>query len=591
MSFHPHDVRRRAFAAALLVILPLVLLGAAFFRTQVLEHDQFALRSETNRLRPIPLPAPRAAIYDRHGRIIAESVPGYTVSLIAKNADSLRTTLDRLAESIDLDQRQIEATMRRYAAMPSRPALVLADARFDLVSVLEELRADFPGLIIQASPRRYYPEGEAVSAFVGYTGEIGERELAQPEYADYKAGQQIGKDGLERSYEERLRGREGTRYVEVDARNRIVREQGARTERPPETPQALMTNIDLNLQKYAASLFGDSLQGGIVVMDPHTGGVLALHSAPGYDPNRFIGGVSHSYYDSLNTDPRKPLYNKALKGRYEPASTFKLATAAIGLELGLVDMGTRMPQPCYGSYVVGGRAFKCWKSTGHGNVTLQQAIAGSCNVYFYQLGLRIGLRRLLAGGVTLNLTERSGIDLYGENRPNFPEAFAYFDRKFGEGRWVASGITANLSIGQGENLQTITSMARFYSALATDGHAATPTVAQRQPRRERVLNLDDAQLAGLRDAMLDVVSSRGTAGSAALQGIQIAGKTGTAQNSQGADHAWFVGFAPAEHPTMVVAVMVEFGLSGGVAARLASKVIGYHLQAPTAPIPITDEPE
>ncbi len=591
MSFHPHDVRRRAFAAAVLVLLPLILLGAAFFRTQVLEHEQFAVQSETNRLRPIPLPAPRAAIYDRHGRIIAESVPGYSVSLIAKNADSLRATLGRLAESIELDERQIEATVRRYTAMPSRPALVLADAQFDLVSVLEELRTDFPGLIIQASPKRYYPAGEAVSAFVGYTGEIAERELAQDEYADYKAGQQIGKDGLERTYENRLRGREGTRYVEVDARNRIVREQGARTEQPPETPEALMTNIDLDLQRYAASLFGDTLQGGVVVMDPHTGGVLALHSAPGYDPNRFIGGVSHSYYDSLQTDPRKPLYNKALKGRYEPASTFKLATAAIGLELGLVDMDTRMAQPCNGGYVIGGRRFKCWKRDGHGAVTLRQAIAGSCNVYFYQLGLRIGLRRLLAGGVALNMSERSGIDLFGENRPTFPESFAYYDRQFGEGNWVEGGRTLNLSIGQGENVQTITSMARFYSALATDGHAATPTVAQQAPRREKVLNLDDAQIAGLRTAMLDVVSSRGTAGSAALEGIQIAGKTGTAQNPRGNDHAWFVGFAPAEHPTIVVAVMIEYGQSGGVAARMASKVIGYHLKQPTAPIIVTDEIE
>lgn len=583
MSFHPHDIRRRAIAAAILVLSPLVLLGAAFFRTQVLEHEQFALQSETNRLRPIPLPAPRGIIYDRHGRVIAESVPGYSVSIIAKNADSLQATLERLAESIELTPQQIQATLRRYRAMPSRPALVLADAGFDLVSVLEELRTDFPGLVIQAAPKRYYPDGEAVSGFIGYTGEIDERELSRPEYADYTAGQQIGKDGLERYYESRLRGREGTRFVEVDARNRIVRER-ARTELPAEAPPPLYTNIDLDLQRYVASLM-DSLQGGLVALDPHTGGVLALHSAPGFDPNRFIGGVSAQYYDSLNTDPRKPLYNKALKGRYPPASTFKLFTAVLGLQHGLVEANSRMPVPCTGSIWYGGRLWRCWKRDGHGDVDLRQAIAGSCNVYFYQLGRRIGLQRLLAGGVDLHFHERSGIDLPGENPGTLPSTVEYYNRQFGARGWTEGAVVMNLAIGQGENSQTVINMATFYAALATDGSMVTPSVARQEtPRRERVLELTEEQLASLREAMLDVVSSRGTAGSARVEGIPIAGKTGTAQNSHGPDHAWFVGFAPADDPQIVVAVMLEFGQTGGAAARLASRVFERYLRAPTAPI-------
>ncbi|HLV25094.1 MAG TPA: penicillin-binding protein 2 [Gemmatimonadales bacterium] len=591
MSFHPHDVRRRAIAAAVLVLLPLILLGAAFFRTQVIEHEQFALQSETNRLRPIPLPAPRGIIYDRHGRVIAESVPGYSVSIIAKNEDSLRVTLEQLSNSIELTQRQIDATVRRYRAMPSRPALVFSDAEFDMVSVLEELRTDFPGLVVQSAPKRYYPDGAAVSAFVGYTAEIDERELTRPEFADYTAGQQVGRDGLERSYESLLRGREGTRFVEVDARNRIVRERGARTELPAESPPPLHTNIDLDLQRHVVTLM-DTLQGGIVALDPNTGGVIALHSAPGFNPNRFIGGVSFQYYDSLNTDPRKPLYNKALKGRYEPASTYKLATAAMGLELGLVQPETRMPVACNGGISYGGRYWRCWKRDGHGNVDLRGAIAGSCNVYFYQLGRQIGLRRLLAGGVDLHMHERSGIDLPGENPGIFPETIDYYNETFGPRGWTEGSVAMNLSIGQGENAQTVTNMARFYTALATDGHAATPSIVKQDvPNRVKVLNLTPEQMASLRLAMLDVVSSRGTAGSAQVQGIQIAGKTGTAQNPHGPNHAWFVGFAPVEDPRLVVAVMIEYGQSGSAAARVASSIFERYFRAPTAPIPVTENLE
>src|SRR5690606_31592198 len=194
-------------------------------------------------------------------------------------------SLDRLSESIELSPRQIEATMRRYRAMPSRPAMAFSDAEFDLVSVLEELRTDFPGLVVQAAPKRYYPDGSVVSAFVGYTAEIDERELSRPEYADYTAGQQVGKDGLERWYESLLHGREGTRFVEVDARNRIVRERGARTELPAESPPPLYTNIDIDLQRHVVAIM-DTLQGGLVALDPRTGGVVALHSAPSFDPNR-----------------------------------------------------------------------------------------------------------------------------------------------------------------------------------------------------------------------------------------------------------------------------------------------------------------
>ena len=413
---------------------------------------------------------------------------------------------------------------------------------------------------------------------MGYTGEISELELATPKYEAYKAGMRVGKRGLEQQYEGYLRGREGYRFVEVDARGRVVREAGARADQQPQSGPDLQTNVDLDLQKFVVNLFADTILGAAVALDPRTGGVLALHSAPTYDPNRFTGGIPKAYWDSLNTDPRRPMYNKAIQGRYPPASTFKLATAILGLQQNLVRLDTRMPQGCTGGYYFG-RYWKCWDKKGHGNVNLQQAIEKSCDVYFYQLGLQLKLQGLIAGGVQLKFGERSGIDLPSETKPEYPFALEYYKKRFPRG-FVPASSALNLSIGQGENAQTVVNMAKFYTALATDGTMSTPSVVRATPQRERIFTLTDGDMAGIRRALTGVVSERGTAGSARLEGVTIAGKTGTAQNPPNPDHAWFVGFAPAEDPQVVVAVFLEYGEHGYFAARVASKIIEAYLKRP-----------
>jgi penicillin-binding protein 2 len=337
----------------------------------------------------------------------------------------------------------------------------------------------------------------------------------------------------------------------------------------------LRTNIDLDLQRFAHAYFGDSLRGGVVALDPRTGGVLALYSAPSYDLNKFIGGVSTRFYESLRIDPRRPLVNRAITGMYAPASTWKLATAVIGLERGLVTMDTRMPVPCTGRYYYG-RVFKCWDKHGHGDVTLAQAIAKSCDVYFYQLGLKIGLTNLLAGGIGLGFAERTRIDLPSERKPIWFANTSYFDRKYGARGWNKS-VVLSLSIGQADNAQTPLSMARFYTALATDGRAATPQIVSREPERTQILKLDSLQLAGIQLALADVVS-RGTAAGAQIQGLTIAGKTGTAQVNGQLDNAWFVGYAPANDPKIVVAIIIEEGLHGSTAARAATKMMERYLR-------------
>jgi penicillin-binding protein 2 len=594
MSFHPNDVIRRGRAASVIVCGVLVFLLSAFFRTQVVKNKQLLMQSEENRLRQIPLPAPRGLIYDRNGKLIADNAVGYSIAMLTENEDSLRANITRLRGTIAVTNRQLEQAIQRYRKDRGRPVVILPDASFDVISMLEEHRIDYPNLIIQSSPKRIYPAGKAVGAFVGYIAEINEDELAKFGAEGYKAGQQIGKRGLEQQYEKELRGREGAQFVEVDSRGRIVNRSGARPDDPPVAAPPLKTNIDLDLQTFIEGLFGDTLSGGAVALDPKTGGVLAIYSSPGVDPNRWIGGIPASYFDSLNTDPRRPLYNKALQGAYPPGSTWKLATAVVGLEDSVVTFTDRMPQPCTGAFYFGNRSWKCWDKNGHGNPDLTAAIAQSCDVYFYQLGLKIGLSRLVAGGIKLGFKDRSGIDLPGETRPSFPNAdvAAYFNQKEPRG-WTAGAQVVNMSIGQGANAQTVLNMARFYAALATNGNSPTPRVAQAKAESQKVFNLTADQFDKLRAALVGVVSS-GTAAASAIKGVQMAGKTGTAQsghyrNGIELNHAWFAGFAPADDPKIVVAIMLEdVSFHGSVTAHMASAIIQRYLHVATTNTIVTE---
>ncbi len=581
MSVHPNDIARRSRVATLGLGAVILSLMGAFFNAQVLQHDRYKLQSQENRLRALPLPAPRGIIYDRSGNIIAENLPGYAVSILPVNVDSLKSSLEHLSSVITLTPDQVDAAVRRFRRDPNRPTLIISDASMSVVSVLEEHRINFPRLIIQSVPKRFYPDGPAVASFVGYTGEVTDADLNSPAYQGYKPGQLVGKGGIEKEYEKVLRGREGVRYDEVDARGRQVRQATPRLDLNPEPAPPLYTNIDLDLQRYVAGVFGDSLVGGAIAIDPRDGGVLALYSAPSYDVNKFTGGIPADYWKGLLADDRRPLVNKVTQGRYPPGSTFKLATAVTGLEDGVVTLDEHMTEPCTGGFQYGNRYFKCWDKKGHGSISLARAIEVSCDVYFYQLGLKIGLSKMIAGGVSLDMREKTGIDLPDEKRALWPYAVDYYNKTYGARGW-SNAVTLNLSIGQGENSQTVVNMAKFYTALATDGNASTPEIVKQTPVKTRIFKLNQQQMDGLRTALAGVVG-QGTAQSARIEGIMLAGKTGTAQtgkrvNGIELNHAWFVGFAPADKPTIVVAVMLEYGGHGGRAAHVASSIISHYLK-------------
>jgi len=579
-AFHPHLLDRRLGLARGVVWVVVGILILSFFRVQILGHGKYQLQSETNRLRPIPLPAPRGVIYDRNGRVLAENVPGYTVSLLPGPEANLRSTLARIASIANIDSAGIERALQRARRAPYQPALVLGDAPFTVVSALEERRVAIPGLLIQAEPKRFYPDTAVVAHLIGYVGEVTEAERASSRFAAVRLGGLVGKYGLELEYDDTLRGSEGLRFVEVSAKGQMVRDAEAAANLNPVPGKDLHTTIDLDLQRFISRIFPGGKRGAVIALNPNTGEVLALYSAPGFDPNAFVGGISASYWRSLNESAAHPLLDRAIQARYPPGSTWKLAVAAMALKRGIVGPRSKMPMPCRGGLQYGNRYFRCWNARGHGALTLTEAIAQSCDVYFYQLGIRLGVSSLLEDANAWGFRGRTGIDLPGELPSEFPTGPEYYDRIYGPRRWT-SAVALNLAIGQGENAQTLVQMVRLYQQLASDGNMRTPFVvrpaAGGAASAEHVsLDLSADQLATLRRAMIAVVE-QGTARGSRLASLSIAGKTGTAQNPHGPNHGWFIGFAPPDKPEIVVGALIEFAREGPYLAPLVSRAIAHYL--------------
>jgi penicillin-binding protein 2 len=587
---HPNERQRRARGAYLIVALAMGTLVLAFFRLQVVGSSSWELRAQSNRVRQLPIPAPRGIIFDRNGEILADNVPGYAITLLPGPLDSARATLERMSRYIDLPDARIQeviARMRRYG----REVVVDSDADFEVVSAIEERRAEFPSIFVEMRPRRRYLLGEAAGHVLGYVGEVTQEELDSVFSDDrYEPGMIVGKLGIERQYESTLQGRQGLRYVEFDARGRIV-DDFAAFERVPGTPgQDLTLNVDLELQAWIHRIFPDSLSGAVIALDPADGGVLALYSAPSFDPNLFVGGIEMDVWRTLNADERNPLFDRAVLGLYAPASTWKLAAAGIALDLGVVTPSETMPDPCTGSWYWGNRSWGCWEPRGHGYLTLAEAIGNSCDVYFYQLGLRIGLASLLERSTEIGFSRRCGIDLPQENEGDFPDRPEWYRERFGEiyRYGPTEGEALNLAIGQGPNSQTPLKMAQFYLALARDGSAPAPSIARGAPAREGwELDLRQEHLESLREGMRLVTAPGGTAHfGTALEHWDVIGKTGTGQNSLSVrglaeDHAWFAGMAgpPGEPPEIVVVAIVEYGGGGSAtAAPLVAKAADFYLR-------------
>ncbi len=579
----PPQVYRKARGRLARWLVALVILGLAaqFFRIQILKHTAYALRSDENRIRALPVPAARGTIYDRKGRVLAENVPGYSIAVLPVSVDSLRAVLDRLAEILGHSQERVEGLIASYRQHPNRPVTVESDASFAEVAAIEERRAELPGgIVIETAPKRHYPLGPILAHVLGYVGEISEAELQLAEFEGYDPGRIVGRTGVERVYDRVLAGTPGVRYVEVNALGRLVGEFRGRETLPAVPGTDLYLNIDVDLQKRAAELFPDTLAGAVVALDPRSGAVLSMFSSPSFDPNAFVGRFEPEQWRALNMDPGRPLFNRAVSASYAPGSTFKLILAAIAMQRGDADIHTKMPIPCRGALVYFGRVFKDWTPAGHGTLDLKGAIRESCDVYFYQLGLKVGLQQFLTSVSLFGFNRPTGIDLPSDISGVFPPDTSWYTRRYGRSGWTNS-VVLNLAIGQGENAQSPLKMAQFYAALAGSGELPTPRVGMNGPATEPAgrLPLGDGPLDALRSALVEVVNEAGgTARGSRLADWTLAGKTGTAQNPHGEDHAWFIGYAPAEDPEIVAAVVVEFGGHGSsAAAPIVSKLIAYYL--------------
>ncbi len=425
--------------------------------------------------------APRGRIFDRKGRLLADNAPAFSIVYRAPELgtsvpDSLPDAeADALTRVLGLGRPELNAVLKRAVrsgvSQPFRQ-----DVDPGLVSQIEELHADLPNVEVVVSPRRQYPLGTVAAHLLGYAGEINDTELEDKEDQGYRSGDLIGRSGLERSYEDALRGKDGHQYVIVNA---FGRRMGSLNDVPPVAPRPgedLKLALDLEVQQALETAMEGVARGAAVAIDPSTGGVLAMVSRPSFDPNEFARGLSRARWQEFTEDRSFPLLNRAIQAAYPPGSTYKVVTSLAGLEEQVIDPETHMSTPCVGGYQFGGRFFKCWNHKGHGSLALTAALAQSCDVYYYQLGLRLGVDKLATWAQRIGLGAKTGIDLPQERSGLIPTT-AYYDRHHGAGKWTR-GVTLSLAIGQGENLATPLQLAMIAATVASRGRVARPHVVE-----------------------------------------------------------------------------------------------------------------
>jgi penicillin-binding protein 2 len=568
---------RRSRAASVVVVACVMFLGASLFRLQVLEGEERAERAQSYRMRELPVPAPRGTIYDRTGRVVAENVPAYQIHVMP--GDSMEAQIRRLMPLLGLSDAQLDRARRRWQRQRHLPLVLLDDAPAGAVAALKERRYLFPGVVVHQYAKRHYPAGAATAHFIGYVNEINDRQLQTAEFQGYEQGRWIGQAGLERQYEQLLGGTPGKRYLEIDAAGRIQRWLPEHIGVPPVPGRDLHLHLDLDLQQYIGEVFPTEYTGAIVAIDPRTGGVLAYYSNPSYDPNTWIGGISSADYNALLHDPKKPLLDRVVGSGQPAASTWKLAVAGMALDLGAIRPEEYMPQACTGSFFYG-RLARCWNPSGHGRQNLIEAIKNSCNVYFYQVGVRIGLQRFLEHGTRLGFGERTGIDVPHEIAPQWPD-LDWWPRV--RGYRANDNEVMSLAIGQGPMTMTIIKLAHIYAALtAPGGRVPAPRLAASvaAPADTFEFRTSERDRWFLEAGMRRVVAPGGTAALSRVPVWDFIGKTGTAQNPPNPSHGWFVGTGarePGEPPEIAVTMFLEFAESGAMASAYVGETINFYL--------------
>ncbi len=591
--------RQRITGVVICVVAAFAVLILRLIYLQVIRGEEYRLLSLNNRIRLQSIDPPRGLIYDRNGYVLVENRPSFDVHITLKDARPVEDTINKLAEYLNVPAEELFLKISGSKGTSAyKPILVKQDIGRNALASIEAHKYDLPGIAVNVKLRRHYLNIQDAVHLIGYLSEINSPELASGKYPGRRRGDLIGKFGAEKAFENFLQGERGGRQVEVNANGRVVRILTTVAAKPG---QNIHLTIDYQLQKKAESLL-QGVAGAAVAIEPSSGRILALASSPSFDQNYFISGMSHEQWDSLISNPFRPMENKAIQGEYPPGSTYKIITALAGLEEGVIDENTEVF--CPGHYRFGNRIYRCWKKGGHGRVRLIKALAESCDVYFYQVGAELGVDRLAWYAKAAGLGSPTGIELDKEARGLIPTA-AWKQKRTGIA-WQR-GETLSVAIGQGFNLTTPIQMAGMMAAVANGGTRYKPLILesiktadgrliyQTEPRVVGKMPVTQRTLALVRQGLWEVVNGEsGTARVSHLADIAISGKTGTSQViSRKTDdtrseeempphlrpHAWFVAYAPSEAPKIAVAVVVENGEHGsGAAAPIAREMIKAFLR-------------
>ena len=556
----------------------LVVVASSYWFVQVVRGDYYRELAENNRMRTLPIRASRGLIYDREGRLLAENVASYNLLIDVSRSGDLDEGLEFAARTLDRPVGELrEVLERQRAVMPFRPVLIAEDLSLSQVSRLTVSALEYPEFEIDVGHLRLYRQGPLTAHALGHLGEATEAELSLAG-SPYRVGDLVGKIGIEKDFDVQLRGRDGERVVIVDSRGRVRHQAGREAAQPGGT---LNLTLDVELQQIAARYFEGKV-GAVVAMDPRNGEVLVLVSSPSYNPNLFARRLEQASWRELLEAPNNPLHNRAIQSTYAPGSTFKIVLAAAGLAEKTV--GPREVVYCGGWTRIYSRRFRCWKRAGHGWVNLHNAIKESCDVYFYLLGQKLGIERIAHYARLFGLGRPTGFDISGEKRGLVPDPEWSLSHR---GSPWYPGETISVAIGQGPVLATPLQMASLMAVLANGGLRVVPrlVLSGGEPELEPV-SIDPAVLDSIRGGLLAVVSRRGTGAAAWTPGLQVAGKTGTAQvveqktwvdsedlPFEHRDHAWFASFAAGGERQLVVVVFVEHGGKGSKAAAPLAKLL------------------
>jgi penicillin-binding protein 2 len=587
----------RLTAVQYIILVIFMILAYGLWRLQVMQSDFYAQLAEKNRIRNVPILAPRGKILDREGRTIVDNYPSFSALLLRDSSRDLNVDADVIAQGLHLDAREVRERVRKFTSMPQyQPIFLKDDITPDELAFIEAHKNELPELDTIMAHRRLYPRNGFMAHLVGYVGEVTETMLNQPQFEFYNPGDVVGVSGVEKQYNQVLMGQNGSRRALVDSRGKEV---GRLDETPAVPGKQLKLTVDVDLQ-IAAEEALEGKNGAIVAMDPRNGEILAMVSRPTFDPNDFAIRISRDEWSKLVNDDEHPLLNKAIQAQLAPGSTFKIIMATAGLQEGIAQ---DMHVTCNGGASFYGRYFKCWvvaQHRTHGAVDITKAIYQSCDVFFYTLAEKLGIDRIAKYATAFGLGQKTGVDLPQEVSGVMPSE-EWKIRNFKQ-KWYA-GETISVGIGQGAVAATPIQLARAIGGIASDGvlhrpHVAFPTdlppgiKPASAPEDEVHVPIDPHNWEIITDAMTQVTSPEGTAGSAHLQGIDFGGKTGSAQtisNSLKAklgnfgkanykDNAWFVGVTPRRNPELVVCVLFEGGEHGQFAARVAAQVVKAYVE-------------